>query len=165
MTSVERTRFAIPGRVLFFSWVIPSILGGVVAAQPGAGDGAVIGTLLLVAVTTGAIGLVIAKRAGVPLRRPFDGERHDRWFWAASAWFCAWGLMTGIAIGLTMAYGGVDSPFVSVVVPAFNEADVIVGTLERLDEHLHTLDSRFRWEVVVGGRARSDKCEQQRCYC
>ncbi len=40
-------------------------------------------------------------------------------------------------------------PSVSVVVPAFNEADVIVETLERLDEHLHTLDSRFRWEIVV----------------
>ena len=40
-------------------------------------------------------------------------------------------------------------PMVSVVVPAFNEADVIVDTLGRLVDHLHTLDSRFRWEIVV----------------
>lgn len=40
-------------------------------------------------------------------------------------------------------------PMVSVVVPAFNEADVIVDTLGRLVEHLHTLDARFRWEIVV----------------
>ena len=40
-------------------------------------------------------------------------------------------------------------PSVSVVVPAFNEAEMIVGTLERLVEHLHTLDDRFRWEIVV----------------
>ena len=40
-------------------------------------------------------------------------------------------------------------PFVSVVVPAFNEADVIVDTLGRLIDHLHTLDARFRWEIVV----------------
>lgn len=40
-------------------------------------------------------------------------------------------------------------PLVSVVVPAFNEAEVIVDTLGRLVEHLHTLEDRFRWEIVV----------------
>ena len=40
-------------------------------------------------------------------------------------------------------------PFVSVVVPAFNEAEVIVDTLGRLIDHLRTLDARFRWEIVV----------------
>ena len=40
-------------------------------------------------------------------------------------------------------------PLVSVIVPAFNEADVIVATLDQLVEHLHTLDEKFRWEIVV----------------
>lgn len=40
-------------------------------------------------------------------------------------------------------------PLVSVVVPAFNEAEVIVDTLGRLIEHLGTLEDRFRWEIVV----------------
>lgn len=40
-------------------------------------------------------------------------------------------------------------PFVSVVVPAFNEAEVIVDTLGALVHHLHTMDDRFRWEIVV----------------
>ena len=42
-----------------------------------------------------------------------------------------------------------DAPLVSVVVPAFNEAEVIVDTLGRLVEHLRTLEPRFRWEIVV----------------
>ncbi len=41
------------------------------------------------------------------------------------------------------------APLVSVVVPAFNEADVIVDTLGRLVDHLHSLEPRFRWEIVV----------------
>jgi glycosyltransferase involved in cell wall biosynthesis len=41
------------------------------------------------------------------------------------------------------------APLVSVIVPAFNEADVIVDTLERLVAHLHGLEPRFRWEIVV----------------
>ena len=43
----------------------------------------------------------------------------------------------------------VKRPLVSVVVPAFNEADVILDTLARLVEHLETLADRFRWELVV----------------
>ncbi len=42
-----------------------------------------------------------------------------------------------------------NRPLVSVVVPAFNEAAVIVDTLERLVAHLETLESTFRWELVV----------------
>ena len=40
-------------------------------------------------------------------------------------------------------------PLVSVIVPAFNEADVIVATLDTLVQHLRTLEPRFRWELVV----------------
>jgi glycosyltransferase involved in cell wall biosynthesis len=41
------------------------------------------------------------------------------------------------------------APLVCVVVPAFNEADVIDDTLTRLVAHLGTLEPRFRWEIVV----------------
>jgi glycosyltransferase involved in cell wall biosynthesis len=42
-----------------------------------------------------------------------------------------------------------DAPLVSVLVPAFNEAEVIEDTLTRLVAHLRTLEPRYRWEVVV----------------
>lgn len=51
-------------------------------------------------------------------------------------------------------------PFVSVVVPAFNEAEVIVDTLGRLIDHLHTLDARFRWEIVVVDDGSTDTTAQ-----
>ncbi|MDQ3023875.1 MAG: glycosyltransferase family 2 protein, partial [bacterium] len=50
----------------------------------------------------------------------------------------------------------VNRPLVSVVVPAFNEADVILDTLARLVEHLETLADRFRWEIVVVDDGSSD---------
>ncbi len=42
-----------------------------------------------------------------------------------------------------------NRPSVSVIVPAFNEAAVIIDTLERLVAHLETLESKFQWEIVV----------------
>ncbi|MGZ6997807.1 MAG: glycosyltransferase family 2 protein [Acidimicrobiia bacterium] len=41
------------------------------------------------------------------------------------------------------------APLVSVIVPAFNEAEVIEATLAALVEHLRGLEPRYRWEVVV----------------
>lgn len=38
---------------------------------------------------------------------------------------------------------------VSVIVPAYNEAGIIVESLTRLDEYLHSLDDLYRWEVIV----------------
>ena len=53
--------------------------------------------------------------------------------------------------------GSVSRPLVSVVVPAFNEADVILDTLARLVEHLETLVDRFRWEIVVVDDGSTDE--------
>ena len=40
-------------------------------------------------------------------------------------------------------------PLVSLVVPAFNEATIVENNLARLCEYMQSLESRFRWEVVV----------------
>ena len=40
-------------------------------------------------------------------------------------------------------------PSVSVIVPAFNESSIILDTLRSLVEYMHTLDDRYRWEIVV----------------
>jgi glycosyltransferase involved in cell wall biosynthesis len=40
-------------------------------------------------------------------------------------------------------------PSVSVVVPAYNEANLLVDSLAALHEYLCTLDDRYRWEMIV----------------
>jgi glycosyltransferase involved in cell wall biosynthesis len=40
-------------------------------------------------------------------------------------------------------------PSVSVIVPAFNESAIIVETLHTLIDYMHSLDDRYRWEIVV----------------
>lgn len=42
-----------------------------------------------------------------------------------------------------------ERPLVSVVVPAYNEADVIEHSLTRICEEMESLADRFRWEIVV----------------
>ena len=116
MTSVERSRFVLPGRVLFAAWVIPTMAATLVAAQPGADDLAVMLTLGMVALATATVGLMVAARTGIPMRRSVIGRPFDVWFWAALAWACAWGPLSGISLGLTMMLVGVDSPFLLVVV-------------------------------------------------
>lgn len=49
----------------------------------------------------------------------------------------------------TVRAPGSSRPLVSVVVPAFNEAEVILDTLGRLIAHLETIEDRFRWEILV----------------
>jgi glycosyltransferase involved in cell wall biosynthesis len=40
-------------------------------------------------------------------------------------------------------------PLVSIVVPAFNEATIVEHNLARLCAYMESLESRFRWEIVV----------------
>ena len=40
-------------------------------------------------------------------------------------------------------------PFVSIVVPAYNEAAIVRLNLDRLCEYMAGLEERFRWEIVV----------------
>jgi len=47
-------------------------------------------------------------------------------------------------------------PFVSVIVPAYNEADILVANLTRLCEYLDELDDMYRWELVVVNDGSTD---------
>jgi glycosyltransferase involved in cell wall biosynthesis len=47
-------------------------------------------------------------------------------------------------------------PSVSVIVPAFNESSIIVETLHALVDYMHTLDDKYRWEIVVVDDGSSD---------
>jgi glycosyltransferase involved in cell wall biosynthesis len=48
-------------------------------------------------------------------------------------------------------------PSVSVVVPAYNEADVIADSLTRIREHMDTVRDRFRSEIVVVNDGSTDE--------
>jgi glycosyltransferase involved in cell wall biosynthesis len=48
-------------------------------------------------------------------------------------------------------------PLVSVIVPAYNEAAVVVDTLTRLCEHLASLEDLYRWEIVVVNDGSTDE--------
>ncbi len=52
--------------------------------------------------------------------------------------------------------GNDDRPFVSVVVPAFNEAELIARNLAQLCEYLRTLEETYRWEIVVVNDGSTD---------
>jgi glycosyltransferase involved in cell wall biosynthesis len=47
-------------------------------------------------------------------------------------------------------------PLVSVVVPAYNEADILVPNLTRLCEYLGRLEEMYRWELVVVNDGSTD---------
>ena len=48
-------------------------------------------------------------------------------------------------------------PLVSVIVPAYNEAAILVDSLTRLTEHLAGLEDRYRWELVVVNDGSTDE--------
>jgi glycosyltransferase involved in cell wall biosynthesis len=49
-----------------------------------------------------------------------------------------------------------DRPLVSVVVPAYNEADVLVANLTRLNDYLERLQGMYRCEIVVVNDGSTD---------
>ncbi len=48
-------------------------------------------------------------------------------------------------------------PSVSVVVPAYNEAPILLWSMQTLHEHMHTLDDRYDWELVVVDDGSTDE--------
>jgi UDP-2-acetamido-3-amino-2,3-dideoxy-glucuronate N-acetyltransferase len=42
-----------------------------------------------------------------------------------------------------------ERPLVTILTPAFNEADIVQANLQRIFEHMEALEARYRWEVVV----------------
>lgn len=48
-------------------------------------------------------------------------------------------------------------PLVSVIVPAYNEEDVVVDTLSRLTEYMTSIEDRYRWEIVVVNDGSTDE--------
>jgi glycosyltransferase involved in cell wall biosynthesis len=56
--------------------------------------------------------------------------------------------MNDASVAEAVPVGG-RAPLVSVIVPAYNEAEIVEDTLTQLVAHLGTLEPRFRWEVVV----------------
>ena len=43
------------------------------------------------------------------------------------------------------------------IVPAYNEAAVVVDTLTRLSDHLASLEDLYRWEIVVVNDGSTDE--------
>ena len=52
--------------------------------------------------------------------------------------------------------GVVDKPLVSVVVPAFNEADIIKKNLTILCEYMESLETDYRWEIILVNDGSTD---------
>jgi glycosyltransferase involved in cell wall biosynthesis len=48
-------------------------------------------------------------------------------------------------------------PFVSVVVPAFNEALILMQSLTTIHEYMSLLDERYRWEIIVVNDGSTDE--------
>jgi glycosyltransferase involved in cell wall biosynthesis len=48
-------------------------------------------------------------------------------------------------------------PSVSVIVPAYNEAPILMWSMTTLHDHLHTLDDRYDWELVVVDDGSTDE--------
>jgi glycosyltransferase involved in cell wall biosynthesis len=50
-----------------------------------------------------------------------------------------------------------QKPLVSILAPAYNEADGIESSLDRIAEYMHGLRDRFRWELVIVDDGSSDE--------
>ena len=48
-------------------------------------------------------------------------------------------------------------PFVSVIVPAYNEATIIEKNLDVLCEHMESLSNEYRWELIVVNDGSTDE--------
>lgn len=48
-------------------------------------------------------------------------------------------------------------PSVTLVVPAYNESLIIMGTLKALEEYMATLEAEFRWEMIVVNDGSKDE--------
>jgi len=59
--------------------------------------------------------------------------------------------------GLANLSQAVRLPSVSVMVPAYNEAPILLWSLSTLHDHLHTLDDRYDWELVVVDDGSTDE--------
>lgn len=53
------------------------------------------------------------------------------------------------APGMPESAGGENRPLVSLVLPAFNEAAIIEKNLRQLSEYLKSLESEYRWEMII----------------
>jgi len=51
----------------------------------------------------------------------------------------------------------VNKPFVSVVVPAYNEAPILTNNLTRLCEYMKTLEDEYRWELIIVNDGSTDE--------
>lgn len=49
-----------------------------------------------------------------------------------------------------------DRPLVSVIVPAYNEAEIITDSLTKLAEYTDSLGDRYRWEILVVNDGSTD---------
>jgi glycosyltransferase involved in cell wall biosynthesis len=58
---------------------------------------------------------------------------------------------------MSAAAGASTRPLVSVIVPAYNEAAVVVDTLTRLSDHLASLEDLYQWEIVVVNDGSTDE--------
>jgi glycosyltransferase involved in cell wall biosynthesis len=67
------------------------------------------------------------------------------------------------AIGTGAA--AIGKPLVSVVMPAFNEAAVIEGSLERVCDYMAALENEYRWELLIINDGSSDQTgELAECF-
>ena len=48
-------------------------------------------------------------------------------------------------------------PFVSIVIPAYNEASIVEKNLAKLCEYMESLENEYRWELIVVNDGSTDE--------